>query len=81
MCDGTPSPIVMVGPPVGENNDEAVLQLHAALSKNGVHCNVALYPAVRIGHARLRFQLMATLPSEVMDEAVMIIKKTLESLS
>jgi 7-keto-8-aminopelargonate synthetase-like enzyme len=71
----------MVGPPVGEGNDEAVLQLHAALSKNGVHCNVALFPAVRIGHARLRFQLMATLPLQVMNDAVSIIKRTYESLS
>jgi glycine C-acetyltransferase len=65
-CSGSPSAIV----PVPFRNDRLARLASRRIAESGVFVNVVEYPAVPIGEARLRMQVMATHTPEQAKEAV-----------
>jgi glycine C-acetyltransferase len=65
-CHGSPSAIV----PVPFRNDRLARLASRRIAESGVFVNLVEYPAVPIGEARLRMQVMATHSPEQAGEAV-----------
>ncbi|MGD9901035.1 MAG: aminotransferase class I/II-fold pyridoxal phosphate-dependent enzyme [Spirochaetales bacterium] len=64
--------------PINTYDDERTFLLCKVLLKNGVYVNPVISPAVPVGHAILRTSYTATHTKEQMDEAMDIIKKSIE---
>lgn len=64
--------------PINTYNDYDTFVICKRLFENGVYVNPSISPAVPVGHAIIRTSLMATLTKEQLDDAMDIIKKTLD---